>query len=210
MLAVAQDSAEAERRAATKFYAASTRQCDSESEVGTLVVTPGTSGFAIVVVAGVDAEATACVPPDYQGCIVARRRLSFVEHESLDVPILLTRDCLDVPCNTESSCVHGNCKAVDTTCDQNACTQVGVDPNDDGGADGGGDAGASADGRASDATLDAVVDAPVADVLADAPATDARFDGSFTCTSSPGCFGAPTPCLPPALPDRLEEQIDRG
>src|SRR4051812_35168308 len=62
-IAVATDARGAEDRANTGFYAASTRQCDSESTVGTLVLTPGATSFAFVVIAGIDRELTACKAP---------------------------------------------------------------------------------------------------------------------------------------------------
>ena len=195
-IAAAPTSADAEHRIETRFYAAQTTQCDSDSVVGTLVLTPGSTSFSVVVVAGVDSEVTTCTPPLYAGCIVARRRLAFVDHRSLDVPIVLTRDCLDVPCNSDTSCVHGNCKSVETTCDDASCTQVGVSPAGDGGGVDSGrmDAGGGADGEVTDAAVeDAKVDA--ADAADGAVAT--TFSKHWMCSGSPGCFmggGTPAPC----------------
>lgn len=195
-IAVAPTSSDAEHRVETNFYAAETTQCDSDSVVGTLVLTPGSSSFSVIVVAGVDGNVTACAPPLYRGCIVARRRLSFVEHKSFDVPIDLTPDCVDVPCNTDTSCVHGNCKSVETACDAESCTQVGGSADGDGGgADGAAiDGGGAGDGNTADAAASdgAAGDAPIdAD---DGAATGAAFTKQWYCSSSPDCQGAPAPC----------------
>ena len=190
-IVVAPDSFAAEERARAKYFAAETNHCDSEVIVGTLVLTPGSDSLAVIVVAGIDRPSSACQPPDYAGCVVARRRLAFVEHTSLDVPVVITRDCLDVPCDTQTSCVHGNCKSSETSCDGDSCTQVASR------ADGGSGDEASADTGADTAPAEGGADA---DADADAgAATDAReggtYDGSgFTCFSSPGCTGQSLPC----------------
>ena len=149
-IVVAPDSFVAEERARAKYFAAETNHCDSEAIVGTLVLTPGSDSLAVIVVAGIDRPSSACQPPDYAGCVVARRRLAFVEHTSLDVPVVITRDCLDVPCDTQTSCVHGNCKSSETSCDGDSCTQVASradgGPDDEGSADTGADT-APAEGR---------------------------------------------------------------
>jgi len=196
-IAAAPTSAEAEHRAETKFYAAETTQCDSDSVVGTLVMTPGSNSFSVIVVAGVDSEVTSCLPPLYAGCIVARRRLAFVDHKSLDVPIALTRDCLDVPCNTDTSCDHGNCKPVDTTCNDTSCTQVGATPEGDGGNEDGGGVDGGVDGSRTDADHgDAGVDAADA-AMVDAADAQTLFAGQYACFASPACPpspGTPSPC----------------
>jgi hypothetical protein len=196
-IAAAPTSADAEHRVETKFYAAETMQCDSDSVVGTLVLTPGATSFSVIVVAGVDSDVTSCAPPLYKGCIVARRRLAFVDHKSLDVPIALTRDCLDVPCNTDTSCVHGDCKSVETTCNDASCTQVGVSQEGDGGTeDGGGMDGGRMDG--GDIGDGATSDGDVQDATIDAAMTDAAFTQQWQCFSSPACPGPPgmaAPCM---------------
>src|SRR5260221_10420789 len=62
----------------------STRVCVG-GRVGSLVVVPSggrTDEVAIEILAGVKKPVEECTPPDYQGCIVARRSLHFVAHES--------------------------------------------------------------------------------------------------------------------------------
>jgi hypothetical protein len=55
----------------------------------------------------------ACVV-DAQGklpdtCLVARRRLGFVPHTPLVMPVQLDRQCLGVPCSADRTCVRGLC-----------------------------------------------------------------------------------------------------
>lgn len=141
-IAVAPDPIAAEDRAGASRFATTTHQCDSPSTVGTIVLAPGASSVGIVVVAGVDVESVACKPPRYDGCVVARRRLSFVEHASLDIGIAVSRSCLGVPCDAQTSCVNGSCQSSRTQCEGSACGQV----------PGGGDI---PDGGAPDQSVDA-------------------------------------------------------
>ena len=191
-IVVAPDPLAAEERARTRYFAAQTDHCDSDSVVGTLVLTPGDAGLAVIVIAGLDRDSASCLPPDYAGCVVARRRLAFVEHTSLEVPVAITRDCLNVPCDTQTSCVHGDCKSSETSCDGTACAQSPAAPPDE-------DAGDARDDRSP---VDGGADAPHADAKDDGDAqtqdaadTGPRYDGGpYTCTSSPSCSGQPAPC----------------
>jgi hypothetical protein len=84
-----------------------THQCDANGNIGTLVLFPSSSSdasFAVRIVSGVGIqEAGGCSGPDYKGCIVARRELSFVPHTSLTLPIEITLECLNNPCDSASS-----------------------------------------------------------------------------------------------------------
>lgn len=92
-----------------------TTQCTAgspTSSIGSLVVTPaGDKGgrAAIAVVAGLDRPSESCASAGYKGCIIARRRLSFVPHEPLSLPIALDRACVDVPCDETQTCVASRC-----------------------------------------------------------------------------------------------------
>ncbi len=110
------------------FVTAETSDCQAGGRVGTLVVTPSDSGrAAIVVVAGVTRPARECSSANgYEGCIVARRLVSFVDHTALVVPVRLEVDCLDVPCNAISTCSKGRCVSSETICDDTDCSKVGV------------------------------------------------------------------------------------
>ena len=71
-------------------------------------------------VLGVRRDARECEPPGYAGCIVARRKLRYVEHERLRLPITLYAQCENVPCDAESTCNFlGQC--VSANVDQGSC-----------------------------------------------------------------------------------------
>src|SRR5262245_21994074 len=76
----------------TKSVVASTRACDAAGTVhriGSLALVPAdddSAPFAVKVVLGVHRPAEACSAPDYNGCIVARRALSFIPHTELELP----------------------------------------------------------------------------------------------------------------------------
>jgi hypothetical protein len=134
-----------------------TRACDPAGtmhDVGTLVIAPRgdekDQHFSVVVVAGVDRPSEECAANDYKGCIVARRRMSFVPHEPLELPIELLKACLDVPCDEDKTCFRGACISANAT-RINGCLGPDCDPT-----------GGSGDGGTDDATLDspATADAP--------------------------------------------------
>src|SRR5580700_5484378 len=52
----------------------------------------------------------------YQGCIVARRQVSFIPHTPLALPIEMTLDCLNVPCTANQTCIHAQCVTANTMC----------------------------------------------------------------------------------------------
>lgn len=128
-IAVGTDRDETEQRITT-YVTAETRECDpSSGMIGSLVVTPGESGKAAIVVAvAFDAtrarSSSECRPPAYAGCIVARRFLAFADHKNLRLPITIDPACLDVPCNATSTCRKGNC--------YDSRTINGEEPGDDG------------------------------------------------------------------------------
>jgi hypothetical protein len=99
----------------TKLAAASIApmdpHCDPTGNMGTFVVVPSSAkneAFAVRVVMGVDRPADSCGPAngsDYQGCIVARRELSFVPHTPLTLPIAMHGACKNVTCGVHETCV---------------------------------------------------------------------------------------------------------
>ncbi len=183
-IAVAKNPAIAEERMTSGFVAAEVVQdkaapakdCLAEDRVGTLVVTPDDATGAIIVAASYDTSER-CVPPDYKGCIVARRAFTFVERSSLLLPVTLELRCKDVPCGVFTSCRAGECVSSNATCEEGSgtCTseaepvftadggsipsEASVQPDgaplDDGGVlpDGG-----PADGGESEAGVDAGID----------------------------------------------------
>jgi hypothetical protein len=131
---------------------------DVTHEIGTLVVTPGDDGRAsVVVVVSYDKTVlpSACKPPLFKGCIVARRQFSFADHKGLRMPITIDPTCKDVPCDALSTCRTGTCFPSETPCAGDACVEPG-DPGDGGTAEGGTDAAldgsASGDGDVADSS----------------------------------------------------------
>lgn len=102
-----------EERIKSRFPTGQTSDCDPATRrIGTLVVTPSDEErAAIVVVAAYGArhDPTECQPPDYAGCIVARRRFSFSKHRRLTMPITIDPECANVPCDAFSTCRKGRC-----------------------------------------------------------------------------------------------------
>lgn len=105
--------ADTEERVRSRFPTGQTTDCDAATKrIGTLVVTPSDADrAAIVVVAayGARRDPTECQPPDYAGCIVARRRFSFSKHRRLTIPITIDPECANVPCDAFSTCRKGRC-----------------------------------------------------------------------------------------------------
>jgi hypothetical protein len=154
--------------------------------VGSLTVVPSSADDArlsVRLVLGVDRDARSCTPPDFKGCIIARRSLRYTPHERLRLPIALYAQCKDVPCDAASTCnVLGQCVAAEVdaaTCETDRGCLVPGDPSSgdlgpgDGGgpvlmdgaiidgpvaADTGGDT--SSPGDAGDGSVDAPNDAP--------------------------------------------------
>jgi len=135
---------------------------DPESDIGTIVVVPSgddDAPFAVRVVAGIGVPAEACMAPDYvlgdddteagRGCIVARRNLAFLPHTELELPIVLRKECLNVDCSADQTCVSGTC--VSAKVDPDKCNEPGGCTEDDlrggsGGVGGGGAGGFGATG----------------------------------------------------------------
>ncbi len=86
-------------------------------EVGTLVVVPEgdrTARVGIVVVMGVARPVGECRAKEMDGCIVARRRLQFLEHRPLHLPVGLHARCVGVRCDESSTCnALGQCVAAE-------------------------------------------------------------------------------------------------
>ena len=101
----------------SKAPALTTTQCDANGQVGTLVVVPSGSKDAEVglkVVAGLSIAPEDCAAHNYQGCIVARRSVRFTAHDSLDLDVPLTSDCVNLSCDAQHTCVNGSCTDAQT------------------------------------------------------------------------------------------------
>lgn len=187
-ITVAQTPAEAEARMKLQSFSAQVPrgECGPDGRtVGTLVLTPSGEAGAIVVRARISDEPGAtCEPPDYKGCIVARRSFSFIDHASLTLPITLEAACANVPCDVESSCRSGVCVSSKAGCSETlgSCPSVAEPvPAADGGStppppdevlplpDAGMPDGSPVLDASPDASPDATIDAPITDGHSDAP-----------------------------------------
>lgn len=204
-IVVASDPHVAEHRAAldapgTRFASATTSECTegpAPRKIGTLVVTPsGNDGAVVVVAAFGGARADDCVAPRFgPGCIVARRKFSFVDHTAVTLPIVLDPVCAGVPCNENSTCVGAKCVDSKVNCSGGTCSEPGVKL-----ADGGVEA-VDAQSPLDSATPD---DGALADSGGDTDAGDAATDasegGSFTdagvgyCPAAVTCVGSALGC----------------
>lgn len=224
-IVVAQTPRDAEERMKLGSFSAVVARGDCSADghtIGTLVITPSESTGAVMVRARFsDAPDAKCEPPDYKGCIVARRSFSFIEHASLTLPISLEAACVDVPCDVESSCRSGVCVSSQAACSDgaNACLSIAEPvPDKDGGVilpDEAGivtpDSGLADRFAPPDAPFDSPqsydgpADAPVVDAPSDSASTDSMADAPWNqgdvCPTGAGnvdCFfaaGTPVCCL---------------
>ena len=95
----------------------------ADGVIGSLAVVPGSGkdgALGVKLVMGVDRDARSCTPPEYRGCIVARRLLHYTPHSRLRLPVTLYAQCKNVLCNEASTCnVLGQC--VPAQVDQGTC-----------------------------------------------------------------------------------------
>lgn len=114
----------------TSSPVAQTATCTS-GDIGTLVVTPGNSQGAVVVIGGFYGKPpTDCVEGHYENCIIARRSFTFIKHASLVIPIPLERSCLNVPCSATTTCHNGACYDAAVDCSSNVtCAVPGTEPD---------------------------------------------------------------------------------
>jgi hypothetical protein len=133
-----------------EFPVAASSACDAASaasDLGTLVLVPGTDDLAveIAVVAGiarngsVDSSAvTSMTAEECAGklgdrdefskypCILARRRLDFIESTPLTLTIELSSDCIGRYCDEGTTCFRGACVDSQVLCDGEGCTEPGT------------------------------------------------------------------------------------
>jgi hypothetical protein len=143
---------------------------DGMNSLGLLVLLPRNKQddgqHAIKVVTAVSAQSPdKCGPENgYQGCIVVRRRLTYLPEGTTRVPVTLLRECEGVECTEESTCFKaGYCLPDEVVCTKERCVLKEPEdkgfPNDRGssgaGAGGGGSAGTSGDAGAGGSGSDA-------------------------------------------------------
>jgi len=139
--------------------------------VGTLTIVPaqdGVSTAAIRVVLGVGRDPDTCRvgATQTEGCIIARRQLSFVRRNTLKIPIRLHAICNGQLCDADTTCnALGRCVSAQLQCDASGgCSIEGDDaagPMPEGGA---------TDARADAASIDAAADTADGDTGTDAGA----------------------------------------
>jgi hypothetical protein len=86
--------------------------CEPDGRVGSIVLVPNGANDATVgirVVAGLTRAPDQCAAARYEGCIVARRTVTFLPHEALDLRIDLTNDCVGQACDALRTCFNGAC-----------------------------------------------------------------------------------------------------
>ena len=115
--------------AEAQLSAVSTESCDAATQfVGSLTAVPegnGDSGKVFVrVVIGFSRPAETCsLVNGYDGCAVARRRVTYRPHALVRLPIYVDRICENQPCTTRTTCNQMRvCENADLeTCDSEVC-----------------------------------------------------------------------------------------
>ena len=98
---------------------AETTQCTAGpragiQDIGSIVLVPSgakNDPLTITVVTAFGKAASACDPNGDPACIVARRKLRYVRHTPLDLPIDMRAACLGKVCDADSTCELGVCVA---------------------------------------------------------------------------------------------------
>jgi hypothetical protein len=96
----------------TKDPSLTSAACEADGHVGSIVLVPNGAKdgtVAVRVVAGLTRPPDQCAAAGYKGCIVARRTVTFLPHEALDLTIALTSDCADQACDALRTCINGSC-----------------------------------------------------------------------------------------------------
>jgi alpha-tubulin suppressor-like RCC1 family protein len=113
--------------------------CDSSGHLGSVVAVPSggdNASVAFRVVGAVSQTLEACTGDAGAGCIVARRALNFIPHESLSLSVPLVSACEGVPCDPLSTCVDGQCRpatiANPGNCADQTCGEGALGPADGG------------------------------------------------------------------------------
>lgn len=107
--------------------AMTTRGWSDDGVIGTLVMIPTDDKdetVSVRVVLGVTRDPTTCRTQDADGCIIARRRLNYIAHTPLELPITLHAACIGEPCDENSTCnALGQCVPSDV--DPDRCREPG-------------------------------------------------------------------------------------
>ena len=144
---------------APETFTATTSECVSAPMIGTLVLVPAgeREGDLVDVLVVASMERGELATPldeceiartkgDISGtsCVVARRRLGFVDGIPLTLPIELEAACIGVTCDEDATCFGGVCVDSSVACDANGCSRPGEMPGS--GSNGSGANGSGANG----------------------------------------------------------------
>jgi len=79
---------------------------EAEQNVGSITFVPQGDGGAlsIRVTLARGRQASDCSLASPEGCVFARRRLAFIEHKTLLVPVVLYQQCEGLPCTARTTC----------------------------------------------------------------------------------------------------------
>lgn len=170
-------------------FVASTTTCEG-GVVGSIVLVPSGSrdqDFRLDVVAAISGQGAERCRSGGAGCIIATRRLRYLEHEAVSLPIVLWGSCVGVSCvDPSATCARGVCTP-SLCANPQACAQDEVDGLDAGGDD------------AGPLPLDAAVDAAI-DGRAEAVACDGGADALVVI-----CFRGRSSAVPCSLLARYLE-----
>ena len=116
-------------------------ECGANKSIGTLVIVPSAGNddeVAFQVTTGVGLNPELCGDPKNAAqCIVARRALRFIPHESLRVNVPMRVDCRGVQCLSNLTCLHGACVPAAigdaSRCSGPGCGDEALTPGSDGG-----------------------------------------------------------------------------
>ncbi len=101
----------------TKAPVLTSTECDASGQVGTLVIVPSGSKdeqVGLRIVGGIGRAPEDCAAHAYQGCIVARRSVRFSPHDTLDLDVALTAECVGQGCDATHTCVAGTCSTTES------------------------------------------------------------------------------------------------
>lgn len=112
----------------SKQHATATTTCTGDGTIGQLVITPSGDNdaevaFEIATGIGVDPSTCGTTSPS---CIVARRQLRFIPHQTIRVDVPMRKECANVTCDPSLTCSKGVCASVSidpTKCSGDTCDE---------------------------------------------------------------------------------------
>lgn len=116
--------------------------CTEGGTIGTLVIVPSgedNDEIAFEVTTGIGVDPSTCANGSNRTCIVARRDLHFLPHETIRVTVPMKQICAGVSCEPDSTCYAGACVSatIDQSCVDGVCGEDTLGPTTatDGGSD---------------------------------------------------------------------------